>query len=72
MRSQKTFTLALLARTLILLLLSVIFLRPATGSSSPDGMALIPGGEFLMGSPAGADGLPDEQPQRKVYLGSFF
>lgn len=72
MRSQKTFAIALRLRTLILLLLSVIFLRPAIGSSPPEGMALIPGGEFFMGSPAGTDGLPDEQPQRKVYLGSFF
>jgi formylglycine-generating enzyme required for sulfatase activity len=35
-------------------------------------MALVPAGEFLMGSPAGTDGLPDEQPQRRVYLSSFF
>ena len=35
-------------------------------------MALVPSGEFIMGSPAGHDGLPDEQPQRRVYLGSFY
>jgi len=34
-------------------------------------MALIPAGEFLMGSPAGSDGLPDEQPQRLVYTATF-
>ena len=35
-------------------------------------MALVPAGEFLMGNPAGSDGLPDEQPQRLVYLASFW
>jgi len=35
-------------------------------------MALIPAGEFLMGSPSGTDGLPDEQPQRKVYVSGFY
>jgi len=36
-----------------------------------DDMALVPAGEFLMGNPAGSDGLPDEQPQRLVYTGAF-
>ena len=31
-------------------------------------MALIPAGEFLMGSP---DGLPDEQPVHEAWLGAF-
>jgi formylglycine-generating enzyme required for sulfatase activity len=44
----------------------------AISSDMPDDMSLVPAGEFLMGSPAGTDGLPDEQPQRRVYLGSFF
>lgn len=35
-------------------------------------MVLIPGGEFLMGASAEAGGLPDEGPQRKVYLGSYW
>ena len=35
-------------------------------------MVLIPAGEFLMGSPAGSDGLPDEQPQRSIFVGSVF
>ena len=34
-------------------------------------MVLIPAGEFFMGSPAGDGGLPDEQPERLVYLNSF-
>lgn len=38
----------------------------------PDDMANVPAGEFLMGSPSDMGGLPDEQPQRKVYLGSFY
>jgi len=37
----------------------------------PDDMALVPAGEFLMGSPADIDSLPDEQPQRRVYLSSY-
>jgi len=35
-------------------------------------MILIPAGEFVMGSPAGGDSLPDEQPQRLVYVSSFY
>ncbi|HEY6086066.1 MAG TPA: SUMF1/EgtB/PvdO family nonheme iron enzyme, partial [Nitrospira sp.] len=34
-------------------------------------MAVIPAGEFLMGSSSGTDSLPDEQPQRYVYLSAF-
>jgi formylglycine-generating enzyme required for sulfatase activity len=35
-------------------------------------MVLVPAGEFVMGSAAGSDGLPDEQPQHTVYLGAYF
>ncbi|BCA53307.1 hypothetical protein W02_04470 [Nitrospira sp. KM1] len=42
------------------------------GAVVPEGMALVPAGEFFMGSPAGQDGLPDEHPQRRVYIGAFF
>lgn len=53
---------------LTLLLLSSL---PLHGGDLSPTMALIPAGEFVMGSPAGTDGLPDEQPQRVVRLGSF-
>lgn len=35
----------------------------------PEGMVLVPSGEFLMGVVQGA---PDEQPQRKVFVDSFY
>ena len=38
---------------------------------APQDMALIPAGEFIMGSPEG-EGIEDERPQHKVYLDAFF
>jgi formylglycine-generating enzyme required for sulfatase activity len=35
-------------------------------------MIRIPSGEFHMGAPSGSGGLPDEQPERRVLLSSFF
>jgi formylglycine-generating enzyme required for sulfatase activity len=35
-------------------------------------MALVPAGEFLMGSPPGNGSFSDEQPQRLVYLSAFW
>ncbi len=35
-------------------------------------MVLIPAGEFLMGTTANSDGLPDERPLRQVFLGAFY
>jgi formylglycine-generating enzyme required for sulfatase activity len=37
----------------------------------PSDMMMIPAGEFTMGTPEGTDGLPDEHPERRVYLSSF-
>jgi len=54
------------------LYLLAVSLPPAVGSPVPDDMVLIPAGEFLMGSPAGSDGLPDEQPQRSIFVSSVF
>jgi formylglycine-generating enzyme required for sulfatase activity len=45
---------------------------PARSGLLANEMVLVPAGEFLMGSPAGTDGLPDEQPQRLVFLDAFF
>ncbi|HLZ36104.1 MAG TPA: formylglycine-generating enzyme family protein [Nitrospira sp.] len=55
----------------LLLLFAFGYPPCATGAPYFDDMVVIPAGEFLMGSPAGTDGLPDEQPQRSIYLGSF-
>lgn len=43
----------------------------AYNSSTVD-MTLVPPGEFFMGAPAGSHGLPDEQPERRVYLAGFW
>lgn len=56
----------------VLLYLLALSLPPAIGSTVPDDMVLIPSGEFLMGSPAGSDALPDEQPQRSIFVSSIF
>ncbi|MGQ0811687.1 MAG: SUMF1/EgtB/PvdO family nonheme iron enzyme [Nitrospiraceae bacterium] len=39
------------------------------GIASPEGMVLIPAGEFLMGA---EDGLPDVRPMHQVYLSSYW
>ena len=38
---------------------------------APEGMVLIPAGEFMMGSPSG-EGDDDERPQHKVYVDAFY
>ena len=61
-----------LAFFFLLLLFAISHPPCAISSPVPDDMVLIPAGEFLMGSPAGSDGLPDEQPQRVIFLGSVY
>lgn len=41
-------------------------------SAPTSDMVFIPAGEFIMGSPAGSDGFPDEQPERHVFVSSFY
>jgi formylglycine-generating enzyme required for sulfatase activity len=55
----------------LILFLTISHHHAAIGSGMPDDMALVPAGEFLMGSPADIDSLSDEQPQRRVYLSSY-
>ena len=58
---------------LILLLFDTIVPdRSAISGDGPDSMVLVPAGEFMMGTPEGSDGLPDEHPTRLVYLGAFW
>ena len=58
---------------LILLLFDTIVPdRSAISGDGPDSMVLVPAGEFMMGTPEGSDGLPDEHPARLVYLGAFW
>ena len=45
--------------------------RKPVGEDAPEGMVLIPAGEFLMGSPADEGG-SEEHPQHKVYLDAFY
>ena len=46
---------------------------PASGQGHGNRtMALVPAGEFLMGSPQGSGGFSDEQPQRKVLVGAYW
>jgi formylglycine-generating enzyme required for sulfatase activity len=53
-------------------LLAISHHPPATGTDIPVDMALIPSGEFTMGSPEGSDGFPDEHPERRVFLSGYF
>lgn len=58
---------------LILLSLLLAMCDPPSANSSeiPPDMALIPAGEFTMGTPDGSDGLADEHPERRVFIGGF-
>lgn len=56
-----------------LFLLSLVYLAiPANSFPSQPSMVLVPPGEFLMGSSSGNDSLPDEQPQRRIYVSGFY
>ena len=73
MRSQKALTVP--GPTAVLCVLPILITAMApTGvfGAVTNDMVLIPAGEFLMGNPAGTDGLPDEQPQRRIYLSAFY
>ncbi|MGA6829110.1 formylglycine-generating enzyme family protein [Nitrospira sp. NS4] len=61
------------AQVFLLILLLAIGRSPSAISSElPAAMALIPAGEFTMGTPEGSDGLTDEHPERRVFVGGFF
>src|SRR6185295_5157768 len=70
---SRRFPSVLMAIFLSFLFLVLTISHPSSALSAllSDDMALVPAGEFLMGNPAGSDGLPDEQPQRLVYTGAF-
>lgn len=52
-------------------LLILCTILPVFGADVPPEMALIPPGEFRMGTPDGSDGLADERPERLVFLHAF-
>lgn len=54
-----------------LLLFAIGYQPSAVSSEIPAEMVVIPAGEFIMGTPEGTDGLPDEHPERHVTLSSF-
>ncbi|MCG3778765.1 MAG: Serine/threonine-protein kinase pkn1 [Nitrospira sp.] len=57
------------------LLLGLLTLGPppwVISARAADNMTRVPAGEFLMGTPTGSDGLPDEQPQRRITLAPFW
>jgi formylglycine-generating enzyme required for sulfatase activity len=54
------------------LLLTIGYQLSALAAPPPGDMVLIPAGEFMMGTPADSDGLPDEQPLRMVDLSAFW
>ncbi|MDH5670291.1 MAG: formylglycine-generating enzyme family protein [Nitrospira sp.] len=54
-----------------LLFLTIIPTSFAIGSTLSNEMVMVPAGEFLMGTPEDGLSYDDEQPQRKVYIGSF-
>jgi formylglycine-generating enzyme required for sulfatase activity len=65
---------ALMARfclPLSLLFLAISAHPSAAGAVVPTDMVLIPPGEFTMGTPDGSDGLPDERPERRVFLSGY-
>lgn len=54
-----------------LLFLTISLTSFAIGSTLSNEMVMVPAGEFLMGTPEDGLSYDDEQPQRKVYIGSF-
>ena len=58
----------------ILVALGLAACQGLTPAAKPEdgGMQLIPGGDFLMGSPEGSDSFSDERPQRRVTLRAFW
>ena len=61
-----------LSGVLCLFLLAIGHPPSALCSEPPTDMALIPAGEFTMGTPDGSNGLADEHPERRVFVASFY
>jgi formylglycine-generating enzyme required for sulfatase activity len=71
-REENLTVLRNLPLLIVLPLSCFVFALPVLADHPKAHMELIPAGEFLMGTAADSDGLPDEQPQRWVFLGAFY
>lgn len=71
LRLQETLTSLLRFPAYVFCFLTLGSTGSAIGSEAPEGMVRVPAGEFRMGAPADSGGLPDERPERLVFLDAF-
>ena len=72
LRHPQAFVFGLIPCLALALFLACDMKRVAADTDSLTEMIFIPPGEFFMGAPAGSHALPDEQPERRVYVSGFW